>query len=288
MNTDFTRYSAGYANLWATAELSETTKASVFKTVARIIAPPALAHYDAAANESKVPAGLIAALNYRESSGDFTTYLGNGDPLDKPSVHVPKGRGPFATWQDGAADALRNTPRPADGVWTTEYALYWAELYNGRGYWARGENSPYVWALTNHQQIGLYTGDGVYKPDTWDQRPGVAAFFLAFKTIAPELSLPSIRDKESPTVPDTPQTPASNPLPAIIKGLDMLKGFIPMVGRMLPPPAGPALAIGLPLIEDVLTFAEAAHESGTSKTAVADLLDKVATHLHTVSASLRA
>ena len=43
----------------------------------------------------------------RESGADFSTYLGNGEPLTRRTRIVPKGRGPFKTWEDGAVDALR-------------------------------------------------------------------------------------------------------------------------------------------------------------------------------------
>jgi hypothetical protein len=100
--------------------------------------------------------------------------------------------------------------------------------------------------------------------------------------------LPSGNEQESSNVADTPTTAAANPLPAIIKGLDMIKGLLPMVTGMIPPPAGPAIGIGIPLIEDILMFAQTAHTSGTSKIAVADLLDRIAAHLGTVSTQLRA
>src|SRR5882672_5523791 len=41
----------------------------------------------------------IGLLHLRESSLDFKTYLGNGDPLNKKTTHVPAGRGPFKTFK---------------------------------------------------------------------------------------------------------------------------------------------------------------------------------------------
>src|SRR5260221_8392847 len=53
-----------------------------------------------------VPALWVMPVFERENPS-FRSYLGNGDPLDRPTTHVPVHRGPFATWEAGAADALQ-------------------------------------------------------------------------------------------------------------------------------------------------------------------------------------
>src|SRR6185295_8938438 len=50
------------------------------------------ARYAAVAQATGVPVVVLAALHWRESSADFRTNLAQGDPLDRPSVHVPRGR----------------------------------------------------------------------------------------------------------------------------------------------------------------------------------------------------
>lgn len=42
------------------------------------------ARYEAVAERANLPPELIAALHWRESTGDFGTYLHNGDPLGAP------------------------------------------------------------------------------------------------------------------------------------------------------------------------------------------------------------
>ncbi|MGY3645115.1 lysozyme family protein [Bradyrhizobium sp. LM4.3] len=54
-----------------------------------------------------VPWYFAALCHYRESNFDFDTYLGNGETLHRATTVVPKGRGPFATFVDGAVDAFR-------------------------------------------------------------------------------------------------------------------------------------------------------------------------------------
>ena len=48
------------------------------------------ARYQAVAAQTDMPAKLIAALHWRESSGNFNTYLHQGDPLGRPAVNHPK------------------------------------------------------------------------------------------------------------------------------------------------------------------------------------------------------
>lgn len=121
-----------------------------------------------------VPWYLIALLHLRESDADFRTYLGNGDPLNRPTTHVPEGRGPFATFEDGAVDALRLDGLASVPDWRLEKVLYYAEAFNGTGYHNRGLPSPYIWGGSNIQRPGKYVADGKFSPTTWDTQPGVA------------------------------------------------------------------------------------------------------------------
>src|SRR5262245_42001636 len=57
------------------------------------------AQYQAVEARTGVPWFVIAALHNRESDADFSTYLGNGEPLNRKTTLVPKGRGPFENWQ---------------------------------------------------------------------------------------------------------------------------------------------------------------------------------------------
>ena len=54
--------------------------------------------YQAVADKTGIPAELIAALHWRESSGNFNTYMHNGDPLGSPTVHYPQGK-LFYDWE---------------------------------------------------------------------------------------------------------------------------------------------------------------------------------------------
>src|SRR5262245_46536819 len=121
-----------------------------------------------------VPWYLIGCLHLREADLNFHTYLGNGDPLNHKTRHKPRGRGPFATWRDGAIDALKYDGLTSVKDWRLEKILYYAEIYNGTGYNNRGLPSPYLWGGTNIQKAGKYLADGEWNGQAWDGQPGCA------------------------------------------------------------------------------------------------------------------
>lgn len=121
-----------------------------------------------------VPWTLVAVLHRRESDANFNTYLGNGDPLRRKTTHVPKGRGPFASFVEGAIDALKIDGLSSVIDWRLEKMLYYAEIFNGTGYNAHGLPSPYIWGGTNIQKPGKYVADGVFDSHAMDQQPGCA------------------------------------------------------------------------------------------------------------------
>ena len=134
--------------------------------------------YEAVETKTGVPWYLVAALHYREASLNFKTCLHNGDPLPGPTKHVPKGRGPFKTWEDAAIDALKYDGLDHIKFETVTTCLVMAEKYNGLGMRNKGKFTPYVWAGTNHSdETGKYVSDGVYNPLAKEKQLGVAAIF---------------------------------------------------------------------------------------------------------------
>lgn len=131
-----------------------------------------------------IPWEFIAVTHIRESNGDWNTYLGNGQSLKKKTTIVPKGRGPFATWEEGAIDALVNAPPYAakNKDWSIGGMLAKLEEYNGLGYKNKGVPSPYIWAGTDQYSKGKYVRDGVYDPNHVDTQLGCAGLlkFLGY------------------------------------------------------------------------------------------------------------
>ena len=124
--------------------------------------------YENVATQADVPAKLIAALHWRESSGNFNTYLHQGDPLGRPAVNWPNNIPVFHVWEDAAIHALgmkrynqREIGITKDTTNFAQVATY-AEVYNGLGYHNRGRQSPYVYAGSSPYISGKYVADGKF------------------------------------------------------------------------------------------------------------------------------
>lgn len=152
-------------------------KGLAFKAVAdKLMATDAQARYRIVAAKTGVPWQVIAVIHQREANQNWNTQLGQGDPLNKKSTHVPKGRGPFNTWEEGAVDALTNcAPYASKNMdWTIGGTLALLEKYNGLGYANKNLPSPYIWAGTNQYVKGKYVADGVYDANAVDKQLGCA------------------------------------------------------------------------------------------------------------------
>ncbi len=139
------------------------------------------ARYEAVAAKTSIPAALVAALHWRESTGDFSTYLHQGDPLGKKAVNEPNNIPIFHKWEEAAVhaltmkdkadnrDALNITTQTKDAASLAAYS----EMYNGMGYEGRGLASPYVYSGTDTYTGGKYIRDGVFSRKAKDQQLGV-------------------------------------------------------------------------------------------------------------------
>lgn len=166
----------GYGNLWRRATVRPECHAD-----AKAVAERALrdrARYQAIESKTGVPWFWIACIHDRESGGDFRGVLHNGEHIigtGRKTSLVPAGRGPFATWEEAAIDALTFDKVAAIRDWSIERCLYQFEAYNGWGYTTRGVNSPYVWAGTSLQEPGKFTSDRHFDPSAMDTQLGCAA-----------------------------------------------------------------------------------------------------------------
>lgn len=118
---------------------------------------------------------LVALIHEMECSQNFNKYLGNGQDLSKKTTIVPVGRGPFASFEDGAEDALKLQGADKIKDWSLGNVLYFLEGYNGYGYSIyKGINSPYLWSGSNHYSSGKYVSDGKYDPNAVSSQIGIA------------------------------------------------------------------------------------------------------------------
>jgi lysozyme family protein len=174
-----------YSYLYSTAKLENLSRVDWY--VKRLL--EGRSRYEAMQAKTGVPWILIGAIHAMEASFRWDAYLGNGDSLSKPTKNVPAGRGPFKTWEDGALDALAYDGLSGRASWSLEEVLYFAEKFNGMGYYGKldvnGEvcNSPYLWSTTNHHRRGKYIRDHVFDPAAIDDQCGVAAMFKRLEQV---------------------------------------------------------------------------------------------------------
>lgn len=121
-----------------------------------------------------IPWPVIASIHALEAGLDFSKNLHNGQDWDQKTTWVPKGRGPFNSWEEAALDAfgLKKDKFPDD--WTISKTLDFLERYNGLGYrkYRPNVNSPYLWSGTNHYTKGKYVSDGKFDKNAVSKQLG--------------------------------------------------------------------------------------------------------------------
>lgn len=205
--TDLNALTTANARRWANARPTRNFAA----TARRLVAPEAKARYQSVSARTGVPWPIIAVIHERECSQNWAGSLAQGDPWNKVSVHVPAGRGPFASWEACAIDALVNCPPYAarNKVWSIGAALTKLEEYNGLGYAARGRPSPYIWSGTDRYVSGKYVRDGIYDPNVVDSQLGCAGLLMAMMALDPDISFASAAAPTSS--PAQAKKPSSSP-----------------------------------------------------------------------------
>ncbi|MBQ4900164.1 C40 family peptidase [Paenibacillus sp. Marseille-P2973] len=185
--------------------------------------------YEKVSVKTGVPPELIAAIHWREGSGDFSTYLHNGDPLGKKTTHVPKGI-LFSNWEDAAIDAINMKKKVRDNVGLTSSSkdipkmMAFAEFYNGIGYLNHSVNSVYVFSGTNIPLEGKYYSDGkfTYGP-VKDSNPGVAIMLLSIMNVEGQGKTESTAPPVISNQPHLPNIKADNARDEI---LNLAKEFV--------------------------------------------------------------
>lgn len=162
-----------YARQWDAMRIKAGREAEIADFCRRALAGKA--RYQRVEAKSGVPWWMVAIIAERESGQDWSRSLAQGDPWNRKSTHVPKGRGPFPSWEAAALDALHIDNLDLVTDWRLEKVLYYLEKYNGFGYHNRGLPSPYIWGATTIQKPGKYTSDGRFNPNAWDRQLGAAA-----------------------------------------------------------------------------------------------------------------
>jgi len=167
-------------------------KGPAFKSIADRITQNKAVYVDIENDLKKLgftcPWWFIGMVHYRESNLNMDTNIANGQPFNKKTTIVPKGRGPFNSFKEAAIDALVEcSPHAAKNKdWSAAGALTKFEEYNGLGYAAKGLPSPYVWSGTDQYESGKYVADHVFDPNVVDSQMGGAGI-LKFLNIFPKV-----------------------------------------------------------------------------------------------------
>lgn len=173
---------SGYERNWANLQIRPARLGEVNATARKAINGKAT--YQQVERLTGVPWYFVALCHYRESNFDFDTYLGNGESLKRVTCLVPKGRGPFASFVDGAVDALRIQHFVGTQDWCIARTLYRLECFNGLGYHAKGVNSPYLYGGSTlygpaEAKAGKFVADHVFDPSHVDSQLGTAVILHA-------------------------------------------------------------------------------------------------------------
>jgi len=175
----------------------------------------AKSHYVAVQDVTGVPWFIIAVIHERESNQNWNRSLAQGDPWNQVSIHIPKGRGPFTSWENAAIDALVDcSPHAAHNHdWSVGGSLTLLEEYNGLGYASRGIPSPYVWSGTDQYVRGKYIRDEVFSSSTVDSQLGCAGLLIWMMKLDPTIKLGSHPLVAVSPSPNPPVVVALEPVP---------------------------------------------------------------------------
>lgn len=187
------------------AHMQVTRPLDADQAAKKILRPENLDRYMAAAWHLTVPAVFIGVLDLRESDCDPHLALGQGDPWNTKSTHVPRGFGPFSSWVAAARfyigyDHLNDN----SSSWSMEYACWKGEAWNGFGPRAHGRPTGYLWAGTSIYRGGKYVADGRWDPGESDKQIGIVPVLLRIAQLRPDLAIGSLFTTQDvpPLVPD--------------------------------------------------------------------------------------
>lgn len=196
---------AANEKLFATAKIRPEWQARIDHDAARLVRQDNKKWFLEEEKRTKVPWYAIAVTKEMEAGPDtgFLRSIAQGDPWNRNSVNVPRGRGPFSSWYEAADDALLKCA-PYMGLWhdwSIGGCLTISMKYNGLGDFLHGRPSAYLFSGTTAYTKGKYVSDSKFDPEAVSRQVGVAALLLAMQKLDPSIVF-------GPKVADPRPTPA--------------------------------------------------------------------------------
>jgi lysozyme family protein len=196
-----------YATLWRSMIVKPDKRPALDRVARRLIAGKP--RYQAVAARTGVPWAAIALIHQMECGGDWSLNIAQGDPWNKRSVHVPKGRGPFSSWEEATVDSLAIDGTDRVTAWGIERLCYELEKYNGFGSRQKGIHSPYLWSTSNHYTRGKYVADHVWDASAVSAQAGAMPLLSRMMALDASITFGAA----PPPPPDVEPAPAVVPAP---------------------------------------------------------------------------
>ncbi|MDN4068704.1 C39 family peptidase [Paenibacillus vini] len=137
--------------------------------------------YQKIGQELNIPPELVFAIHYRECQKYFSKGTAFEYSMQDGKNKLPEG----VSFEEDSIRVLKNQLKKMNfGVKLTYDSqdlaamLVFAELYNGFGYYLKGQNSTYVFNQTTISATGKYTSDFSFDSKAKDAQPGIAAILL--------------------------------------------------------------------------------------------------------------
>lgn len=193
---------AEYTKKWSGMVIKPDLVSSIDRVARKIISGKS--RYQAVEASTGVPWAFIGVLHNREAGCDFRGVLHNGEKIlgtGRKTKLVPRGRGPFETWEEAAEDALAIKGYKPGFPWSLARCLFEGERFNGFGYRMHGVPSAYLWSYSNQYTRGKYIADGVWSATTVDKQMGIAPLMSRLMDLDEEVSFGSAAPLPARTSP---------------------------------------------------------------------------------------
>lgn len=229
-----------YSRLWEGMEIRPNKKDAVRLGANKVLAGQS--RYMTVSGATGVPWFVIGVIHQMECGGNWRGCLANGDPYNQRTVNVPRGKGPWASWEAAAIWALRYDGLDKITDWSPERLAYALEKYNGFGSRQRGVPSAYLWSFTNRYERGKYVSDGVWNATAVSGQPGGMAILKVLMEIDPSITFEDELHVSAAEYPKAVPAPETHPEAHALLKAD--SGSYSLVARILTSLGLPATLVG--------------------------------------------